>query len=180
MGGDADGTSPGFASQRVEHALQHGSAKRRSAAARFGVVHRRFRSPRCQLKPTPADALCSLPAGRVIRALGRIIEWRGRPRAIRCDNDPEYISGARLTWAERHGIRIGHIQPGKPRQNAQVERYNRTVRYARLARILFDSIDQMRDRAARRLRAYNHEHPNMALGGITPMQKPALAAWLHL
>ena len=34
----------------------------------------------------------SLPAPRVIRALDQIIEWRGKPAAIRCDNGPEYIS----------------------------------------------------------------------------------------
>ncbi len=118
----------------------------------------------------------SLPAGRVIRALEQIIEWRGTPQAIRCDNGPEYISGALLTWAERRGIRIDHIQPGKPQQNAYVERYNRTVRYAWLARILFDSIEQVQDHATRWLWTYDHERPDMALGGITPMQKLALAA----
>jgi len=32
-----------------------------------------------------------------IRSLDRIIEWRGRPNAIRCDNGPEYISAVTLT-----------------------------------------------------------------------------------
>lgn len=118
----------------------------------------------------------SLPAARVIRSLEQIIEWRGKPKVIRCDNGPEYISGALLAWAEQQGIRIEHIQPGKPQQNAYVERYNRTVRYAWLARILFDSIEQVQDKATRWLWTYNHERPNMALGGITPMQKLALAA----
>jgi len=38
----------------------------------------------------------SLPSER-IRSLDRIIEWRGRPNAIRCDNGPEYISAVTLT-----------------------------------------------------------------------------------
>ena len=118
----------------------------------------------------------SLPAARVIRSLEQIIEWRGKPKAIRCDNGPEYISGALLAWAERQGIRIEHIQPGKPQQNAYIERYNRTVRYAWLAQILFDTIEQVQDKATRWLWSYNHERPNMALGGITPMQKLARAA----
>jgi putative transposase len=100
----------------------------------------------------------SLPASRVIRSLEQIIEWRGKPRTIRCD------------------IHIEHIQPGKPQQNAYVERYNRTVRYAWLARTLFESIEQVQDKATRWLWTYNHERPNMGLGGITPMQKLALAA----
>lgn len=38
----------------------------------------------------------SLPSARVIRSLKQIIQWRGKPRVIRCDNGPEYISGALL------------------------------------------------------------------------------------
>ena len=34
----------------------------------------------------------SLPSSRVTRALDQIIEWRGKPAALRCDNGPEYIS----------------------------------------------------------------------------------------
>jgi putative transposase len=71
----------------------------------------------------------SLPAERVIRSLDRIIEWRGKPLNIRVDNGPEYISGKLLAWAEKHQIGIRHIQPGKPQQNAYVERYNSTVRH---------------------------------------------------
>ena len=35
----------------------------------------------------------SLPK-RVIRSLEQVIEWRGRPQAIRLDNGPEYIAQA--------------------------------------------------------------------------------------
>jgi putative transposase len=45
-----------------------------------------------------------------------------------------------------------------------------------LAQTLFDSIEQVQDIATRWLWTYNNERPNMALGGITPMQKLALAA----
>ena len=42
----------------------------------------------------------SLPSARVIRPLEQIIEWRGKPKAIRCDNGPEYLSGDLQEWAE--------------------------------------------------------------------------------
>jgi putative transposase len=71
----------------------------------------------------------SLPAERVIRSLNRIIEWRGKPETVRVDNGPEYISGKLLERAEKQSIAIQHIQPGKPQQNAYIERYNRTVRH---------------------------------------------------
>ena len=122
------------------------------------------------------EADLSLPATRVIRALDQMIEWRGKPAAIRCDNGPEYISGALLAWAARRDIRITFIQPGKPQQNAYIERYNRTARYGWLAQNLFDSIEQVQESATHWLWTYNHERPNRALGGITPMQKLARAA----
>ena len=116
----------------------------------------------------------SLPAERVIRSLDRIIEWRGKPGTIRVDNGPEYISGKLLIWAEKRGIIIQHIQPGQPQQNAYIERYNRTARYGWLAQHLFDGIEQVQESGTRWLWTYNHERPNMALGGITPMQRLAL------
>ncbi len=118
----------------------------------------------------------SLPSVRVIRSLEQIIEWRGKPKVLRCDNGPEYISEALLGWAKREGIRIEHIQPGKPQQNAYIERYNRTVRYDWLAHNLFESIEEVQNYATRWLWVYNNERPNMALGGITPKQKLAMTA----
>jgi putative transposase len=118
----------------------------------------------------------SLPSARVIRSLKQIIEWRGRPAVIRCDNGPEYLSEAIRDWARSQEIRLEHIQPGKPQQNAYVERYNRTVRYDWLSQTLFESIAEVQESATRWLWTYNHERPNMAIGGITPIQKLAMAA----
>jgi putative transposase len=122
------------------------------------------------------DADFSLPALRVIRALEQVIEWRGKPEMIRCDNGPEYISQQLTMWAENRGIKLLYIQPGKPQQNAYVERYNRTVRYDWLGQYLFDSLQEVQEFATRWLWHYNHERPNMGLGGITPKQKLALVA----
>jgi len=116
----------------------------------------------------------SLPAERVIRALDRIIEWRGKPDAIRSDNGPEYISHQVAAWSKKHKITLLFIQPGKPQQNAYVERYNRTVRYDWLNQYIFTTIEEVQDAATRWLWTYNNERPNMALGGITPMQKLAM------
>lgn len=118
----------------------------------------------------------SLPSERVIRSLERIMKWRGRPNRIRCDNGPEYVSGALMAWASRRGVQIEFIQPGKPQHNAYIERYNRTVRYDWLAHYLFDSLEEVQDYATRWLWTYNHERPNMAIGGMTPKQKLAMAA----
>jgi len=118
----------------------------------------------------------SLPAIRVKRALDQVIAWRGKPKQIRCDNGPEYISGLLATWAESQSIELKFIQPGNPQQNAYVERYNRTVRYDWLSQHLFGSIGEVQDHATNWLWFYNNERPNMALGGITPIMKLELAA----
>lgn len=113
----------------------------------------------------------SLPALRVIRSLDQIVEWRGKPKAIRCDNGPEYISHGLAKWAAKHKIILMFIQPGNPQQNAYVERYNRTVRYDWLNQHIFTSIEAAQLSATQWLWTYNNERPNMAIGGITPAQK---------
>ena len=122
------------------------------------------------------DVDFSLPSERVIRSLDQIISWRGLPGVIRCDNGPEYISSTLQTWARKRGVRIEYIQPGNPQQNAYVERFNRTVRYEWLAQYLFDTIEEVQDFATDWIWNYNHERPNMALGGFTPKQRLAMAA----
>jgi putative transposase len=118
----------------------------------------------------------SLPAERVERVLEQIIEWRGQPKEIRCDNGPEYISARLQSWASRKGIQLKHIQPGKPQQNGYVERYNRTVRYDWLNQYLFESLEEIQDFATKWLWSYNNERPNMGIGGITPAMKLKQAA----
>ena len=98
----------------------------------------------------------SLPAERVIRVLNQIIEWRGKPKSIRCDNGPEYISKLLYRRAAKHQIKLLFIQPGKPQQNAYVERYNRTVRYDRLNQHLFRSISEVQELSTEWLWFYNN------------------------
>lgn len=113
----------------------------------------------------------SLPAERVIRTLEQLIEWRGKPKEIRSDNGPEYISHKLQAWASQRKIKLNYIQPGNPQQNAYVERFNRTVRYDWLNQDIFETLQQVQEKATNWLWHYNNERPNMALGGITPAAK---------
>ncbi len=116
------------------------------------------------------EADFSLPAVRVIRALDQIIEWRGKPKRLRCDNGPEFISQDLEAWTDKHDIQLEFIQPGNPQQNAYVERYNRTVRYSWLSQYIFESITEVQDYATKWLWFYNNERPNKANGGLPPKQ----------
>jgi putative transposase len=118
----------------------------------------------------------SLPGERVVRALQQIIEWRGKPKAIRCDNGPENISAVLQNWAMENDIWMDYIQPGKPQQNAYIERFNRTVRYEWLSQYCWSDLAEVQLFSTRWMYEYNHFRPNMALGGITPMQRLAMAA----
>jgi putative transposase len=118
----------------------------------------------------------SLPAERLIRTLEQIIEWRGTPAALRCDNGPENISGRVQRWAEQRHIRMEYIQPGQPQQNAYVERFNRTVRYEWLSQYYWQNLEEVQLFATRWMYDYNHDRPHMALGGLTPNQRLAMAA----
>lgn len=121
------------------------------------------------------DVDLSLPSARVIRSLEQIIEWRGKPEAIRCDNGPEYVSGELINWAIQRQITLLYIQPGKPTQNAYIERFNRTARHEWLNLNIFESVEHAQELATQWLWTYNNERPNTAIGGIPPRQRLQVA-----
>ncbi len=118
----------------------------------------------------------SLLSARIIRTLERIIEWRGKPEYLRCDNGSEMTSGDFQTWAQQQGISVLFIQPGKPAQNAYIERFHRTVRHEWLDEHLFVTIEHAQATGTEWLWRDNADRPNMDLGGITPYQKLKMAA----
>ena len=70
----------------------------------------------------------SIPSARVVRVLNQLLGVHGRPEAIRLDNGPELTADAFVDWAEENGVKLMFIQPGKPNQNAFIERFNRSFR----------------------------------------------------
>ncbi|MFZ3151240.1 MAG: IS3 family transposase [Anaerolineaceae bacterium] len=115
----------------------------------------------------------SLPAERVIRVLEMIISWRGCPIQIRMDNGPEFISHRLESWAKQHNIQLVHIQPGKPSQNAYIERFNRTYREDVLDAYLFNSLSEVREISEQWLEEYNAIRPHEALEGLPPINMPS-------
>ena len=114
------------------------------------------------------DVAVSIPATRVTAFLAQMIDLHGRPGAIRCDNGPELTSQTFTDWCKAQEIELRFIQPGKPDQNAYIERFNRTYREEVLSAYLFDSLDEVRDITAEWLERYNEIRPHDALGSLPP------------
>ena len=119
----------------------------------------------------------SLPAERVVRVLENLLLWRSAPKHIRMDNGPELISQRLESWAVEKQIELLHIQPGKPAQNAYIERFNRTFREEVLDAYLFDNLDEVRMITEHWLEEYNTIRPHEALQGLSPRQYAIQNAW---
>lgn len=117
-----------------------------------------------------------LPAERVVRVLEQLLDWRGKPTQIRMDNGPELISQRLERWAQEKQIDLLHIQPGKPAQNAYIERFNRTFREDVLDAYLFDDLQEVRHITENWLEDYNTIRPHEALQGFSPRQFALQAA----
>ena len=112
----------------------------------------------------------SLPSLRVIRVLERLIAQRDCPANIRCDNGPEFISHKLEEWCsdERRRISLQFIQPGKPTQNAYIERKNGSMRRELLDAYLFTSLKEVRCLSEAWRHDYNTERPHKSLGYHSP------------
>lgn len=112
----------------------------------------------------------SITAGRVVRVLELLKSQRGVPRSIRVDNGPEMTAQAFADWCRENEVRIDYIQPGKPNQNAYIERFNRSYRTEVLDPHIFSNLTQVRDLSWAWLLSYNEERPHKSLGNIPPAE----------
>jgi putative transposase len=106
----------------------------------------------------------SIPAARVTRVLDELTAVHGRPAAVRADNGLELLAEVFVEWCDRRGVAIQYIQPGKPDQNAYIERFNRSYRTEILDAYVFESLGEVRALTERWLVTYNQERPHDSLG----------------
>ena len=112
----------------------------------------------------------SLPAIKVIQALQRAIEVRGKPHSIRVDNGPEFISSKLANWCYIHSIKLKFIQPGCPTQNSRIERFNGSMRREFFEAYIFESLSEVKYMAEEWFYDYNHHRPHESLGKLSPIE----------
>ena len=115
----------------------------------------------------------SISSQRLVRIFERLRAEHGLPQVLRVDNGPEFLGEAFTQWAKHAGMAIQYIQPGKPNQNAFIERFNRTYREELLDQHLFVSVDDVREATYWWMIEYNEERPHDCLGDLTPLEARA-------
>ena len=110
----------------------------------------------------------SISATRVVRVMDELIEVYGKPKYVRLDNGPELTAEAFTDWAKKHEITLRFIQPGKPNQNAFIERFNKSFGEEVLDANLFNTLSEAQEAAKEWLKDYNEYRPHESLGDLPP------------
>ena len=142
----------------------------------FHYKHRRPEQASLRRPPTTAvspaiDVRLSYRGADVVATLERIAEVYGRPKRIRVDNGPEFISKDLDLWAWLHGVELDFSRPGKPTDNSFAESFNGRFRAECSNTYWFLSLDDARLKCEAWRRDYNEVRPHSAIGNQTPMAR---------
>ena len=89
--------------------------------------------------------------------------------SARWASGPELIADAMRTSCEAHGMTLAYIEPGKPNQNAYLERFNRSFREEVLDAWVFTTLTQVRAVSEEWWHSYNTERSRESLGNVPPL-----------
>ena len=115
----------------------------------------------------------SISGMRVAGLLDELAVRHGLPEEIVSDNGPEFTSRAMFEWAQKTGVRLRFIQPGKPIQNPFAESLIGKFRDECLNENWFGSLPEARRLIETWRVHYNERSPHSALGYMTPAQYAA-------
>lgn len=108
------------------------------------------------------------PLGALQMALGRIEGKSGIALIHHSDRGCQYASSDYIKLLNDNHIRISMTESGDPKDNAQAERINNTMKNELLKDMRFTCIEEVRRAVARAVDFYNNERPHMSLDMMTP------------
>jgi len=103
-------------------------------------------------------------------ALEAAIYAHGKPGGILSDNGLEFTHTLFRKWAERQGIDLFYIRPGRPVENAFIESFNERLRDECLNRNIFENFEDAEAGIENWRQFYNDERPHSSLGNLTPKE----------
>lgn len=116
------------------------------------------------------DVRQSYRGSDVVATLERVRHLYGKPRTIRVDNGPEFISRDLDLWAYLNGVTLDFSRPGKPTDNAFVESFNGKFRAECLNASWFLSLEDARSKCEAWRRDYNEVRPHSSIGHKAPIE----------
>ena len=112
----------------------------------------------------------SIGGERVCRIRNRLFIGRPLPETVILNNGAEFAGTVLDVWAGQHGVRLHFIQPGKPFQNAFIERFNGKFHDACLNEHWFLTLQEAQGVIEAWRQEYNEERTHSAIGDVTPME----------
>ena len=86
------------------------------------------------------------------------------------DRGCQYASAKYVGILRNHGIRISMTECGDPKDNAQAERINNTMKNELLKDMRFSNINQVVKAVGNAVKFYNEERPHMSIDMMTPRE----------
>ena len=110
------------------------------------------------------------PVEALKMALKRLEGMKKRELIHHSDRGVQYASGEYVRILQELGIRISMTETGDPKENAQAERINNTMKNELLKGRRFASIEQVRAAVEKAVGFYNYQRPHMSINMMTPAE----------
>lgn len=86
------------------------------------------------------------------------------------DRGVQYASKDYINLLKEHSIRISMTESGDPKENAQAERINNTIKNEFFKNISFHSLSEVKSSMNKAVAFYNNERPHMSIDMLTPVE----------
>jgi hypothetical protein len=110
------------------------------------------------------------PVEALNKALKRIEGQKNIGLIHHSDRGCQYASQEYVSHLRQRGIRISMTESGDPKDNAQAERINGTMKNELLKGIVFHSIEEVETAVSDAVDFYNNERPHMSINMMTPAE----------